>query len=280
MEQIYEICYKDFSTPPTPYDEDEHQNAYSQFVNLESLCLQDQKEREDSMRQLLDDIINQTKTVVCDDPILYDLVYYLVEKHLHKDLEFVLSFVSSIFNYQYDKYYYTDPVTQEKYFFQSILEYACFHSSVKCIDVIIKTYDFYQQVDSHRNPILPNTFMICLKKQHFDCLKCVLDGYLRSYRNVYDRNPRSSLFSYYGRYKYSDFDEEQWSNALKEVDWPMICKQDPWWKEHMKWLFTFKETHIITHQFDQAEKDCTILLMKEWIPLSSDILKYVVKPYL
>ena len=74
--------------------------------------------------------------------------------------------------------------------------------------------------------------------------------------------------------------EKEAEVVFKGIDWTYKCTKDPWYRKHIKYLVPYRCYDIIFDQFNETEKEYTTLLLKEYLPLPEDIVKFVIRKYL
>jgi hypothetical protein len=81
--------------------------------------------------------------------------------------------------------------------------------------------------------------------------------------------------AYSSRHWNSEADE-----VIKNIDWTHKCTTDPWYRKHIKYLVPHRCYNIVFDQFEETEKEYTALLLREYLPLPVDIVKFVIRKYL
>jgi hypothetical protein len=97
----------------------------------------------------------------------------------------------------------------------------------------------------------------------------------REYGLIY-ANGRANIL----RTAYSTRWKSEMELVLKDIDWSTKCARDPWYRKHLKYIVPIDSFDLVFQQFEETEKEYTLLLLKEYLPLPVVIIKYVIRLYL
>ena len=122
------------------------------------------------------------------------------------------------------------------------------------------------------------SFLECLKNDNDLLIKYFVESTMnkkREYGISYPNSKTNILRDAYStRWRY------EIELVLKDIDWSTKCARDPWYRKHLKYIVPIDSFDIVFQQFEETEKEYTLLLLNEYLPLPVDIIKYVIRLYL
>jgi len=160
---------------------------------------------------------------------------------------------------------------------QSLLLYACKNNKFNCVKVLLDHHHYFIRGNMSED-IFILSFLECLKNDNDPLIKYFVESLMyrkREYGLIY-ANGRANIL----RTAYSTRWKSEMELVLKDIDWSTKCARDPWYRKHLKYIVPIDSFDIVFQQFEETEKEYTLLLLKEYLPLPVDIIKYVIRLYL
>jgi hypothetical protein len=236
----------------------------------------------ENLHSLVDDFIKDHVVINSKEILLYDAAFHCIDQDdgdlLLKVIQ-LTSKVQNVYSFKFDYYRYIN-ISNSKNppdYSQSLLLYASKNNKFNCIKVLLDNHNYFIQRDISKD-IFTLSFIEVLKNDNDVLIKYFVEFIMyrkREYGISYINNRLNILQAAYStRYRY------EMELVLKEIDWSTKCSRDPWYRKHLKYIVPIDSFDLVFQQFEETEKDYTLLLLKEYLPIPFDIVKFVIRKYL
>ena len=264
------------------------------FVEYVEAIQNDPTKLED-LDTLLEEYLKDRIVIDAREVLLYDAAFHcidqdngaLLRKLIHLTSNNVFAEVPN-FNFNYYRYNHRHTNVTTLYramsdygkpdYSQSLLVYASKHRKFNCVKVLLDSHNYFSR-DELSQDLVIFSFLECLKNGHDALIKYFVESILRrkaGHEMSYVYSGGNILeCAYSSRHWQSEAD-----SAIKNIDWTHKCTKDLWYRQHIKYLVPYRCYNIIIEQFEETEKGYVVLLLKEYLPLPVDIVKYVIRAYL
>ena len=242
----------------------------------------------ENLHSLADDFIKDQVIIDSNETLLYDAAFHCIDQDDGALLLKVIQLTSknhSSNNYSF-KFDYCRHIKESNStrsarivddYTQSLLVYACKNNKFNCVKVLLDHHHYFIRGNMSED-IFILSFLECLKNDNDPLIKYFVESLMirkRQYGLIY-ANGRANIL----RTAYSTRWKSEMELVLKNIDWSTKCARDPWYRKHLKYIVPIDSFDLVFQQFEETEKEYTLLLLKEYLPLPVDIIKYVIRLYL
>jgi len=259
----------------------------------------------ENLHSLADDFIKDQIIIDSNETLLYDAAFHCIDQDdaalLLKVIQLTSKksdsniFTNYSFKFDYCRYIhisdsdltrsarmFPDPGrgsrTVSPDYTQSLLVYACKNNKFNCMKVLLDHHNYPIRGNMSSEDIFILSFLECLKNDNDPFIKYFVESLMNrkgEYGLIYS-NGRANIL----RTAYSTRWKSEMELVLKDIDWSRKCARDPWYRKHLKYIVPIDSFDLVFQQFEETEKEYTLLLLKEYLPLPVDIIKYVIRLYL
>jgi hypothetical protein len=234
----------------------------------------------ENLHSLADDFIKDQVIIDSNETLLYDAAFHCIDQDDGALLLKVIQLTSKkqdIYSFKFD---YCRRINESKStrsarivadYTQSLLLYACKNNKFNCAKVLLDHHNYFFRENMSKD-IFILSFLECLKNDSDPLIKYFVESLMIRKREY----GRASILrtAYSTRWRY------EMELVLKDIDWSTKCARDPWYRKHLKYIVPIDSFDLVFQQFEETEKEYTLLLLKEYLPLPVDIIKYVIRLYL
>ena len=240
----------------------------------------------ENLHSLVDDLIKDKIVINSKETLLYDAAFHCIDQDDGALLLKVIQLTSKkqdIYSFKFD---YCRRINESKStrsarivadYTQSLLLYACKNNKFNCAKVLLDHHNYFFRENMSKD-IFILSFLECLKNDNDLLIKYFVESTMNKKREYGISYPNSNTNilrdAYSTRWRY------EIELVLKDIDWSTKCARDPWYRKHIKYIVPTDSFDIVFQQFEETEKEYTLLLLKEYLPLPVDIIKYVIRLYL
>ena len=190
---------------------------------------------------------------------LKEVCQYMIDNDWYEDLKQLHSCRDVLWLKKEDKHH-TIPEEVDP---SNLLIYACERNKSLAVEILMSIQPSLV--------IIIQAIDVCLKYAYISCLKEIVrklgtSGYRLSYLEANKTR------------------EEQLKTLryLVNIDWFEVVSQDSWWKNHFEWLVPaiWNMPSIMFTICKNREDKMICFLLQEWLPVSKDVITYIIQKYL